>query len=113
MALGVWLEVNLARKLNILSQVDYQQILALLMAYYKGRIHILNQSPDAHKLYEILLYDKKTKNNQPYFILVDKIGSYYAKDQHCSHPVNKDLIIEVASFYNSNCPFFTNGENYE
>lgn len=94
-ALGLWLESSLAYNLGILSGEDSFKIIDLLESFYKNKIYLLEQNIDIDNIYELLIYDKKTKNKQPYFVLVNKIAGYVNDDNQCAHIVDKDIVMST------------------
>lgn len=102
-ALGLWSEVNLAYKIQILNKADYIKIINLVEGYFKNKIKLFTKDIDIEQLYYLLGFDKKTKDKQAYFVLVDKIGSYFNKDNKCSHTADKDNVLEVMAMLNQCC----------
>lgn len=88
---GMHIESNIALQLKLLSQVEFNRIKFLIKKIII-REHINLTTTDSLALINHMSLDKKNKNNQPHFILLEKIGDALQKNNSFSFPVNHEII---------------------
>lgn len=94
-ALGIWLESYIADKMGVLGNYEYNRLVILLKFIYKDKIVLKKNYSNSESIYNMLSFDKKTKNKQPRFILVNKIGGYHLENNEYSHEVDKKIVLDA------------------
>ena len=108
-ALGILLENKLAKKWGFLSSSEEEQIKDVLFSFglqldllepflgeSKGLNRELDEEPNAEveeasikqEMIKRVILDKKSKNQQPYIVVLEKIGKVYSKNGSYVHPID-------------------------
>ena len=99
-AIGILLESHLSNSLGFLSDKEFQTILSSMQIFsFSLRSSLLK---DKEKLWQTLSLDKKNKQKEVRFVLLNKIGkAYVSQDEkpiYC-HSVSKEYIEKTLNWY--------------
>lgn len=89
-ALGILVEAKLSVLLGLLNHDDYWIIQAFFL-----RLTITTRELKQFNVDDIITAtktDKKCKARHPHYILLEKLGRVYQKDNHYSHPVPDEIV---------------------
>lgn len=92
-ALGIWAETDLSRRLGLIEKHDVEKIHNVLKKYQFP----LSLSPKVsmEKLLSAMKLDKKSIKSEPRFVLLESIGKVYRKEGRYCHPVEKKYLEET------------------
>jgi 3-dehydroquinate synthase len=99
-ALGMWIESNLAWQMGCLNKENLNKIQDLLSLYFYNKIKI--SKIDDLTFNQILLFDKKVKESKVHYVLVKELGKFYSKDNKYSFPIIPQIEQDIVNLFENN-----------
>ncbi len=92
-AIGILVEAKISHLSGFLSVEDYNAIESL---FYKLKISLNPlKTMDCDAIIQATKVDKKIRNNQVRFVLLQRIGKVYHENDIIAHPVSDEIIIKA------------------
>lgn len=98
--IGVLVETYLSSKVCGLKDQDLKRVQNLIREYSFPMK--LSKNTTKEKMKKALLFDKKSKDKQPHFVLLKEIGKVHPFENHYSTKVDHQLIDESIDFMHAN-----------
>ena len=89
--IGMLIESDLSHQMGLLSRVQLERIQNLIAQFNVPLQSSIHFSKD--DFFRALSLDKKTRNHQPRFVLLNEIGKVLCHDNRYSHEVNQEIIL--------------------
>lgn len=91
--LGILVESKISQLLGILSARDFEAVSVFLR-----QLHVrpsLLQKNSFRELLAATKHDKKTRQDQPHYVLLERVGEVHRVGSKVAYPVNEEVVLEA------------------